>query len=114
MAEPRLPRDEVAASLEAGRDLGPEYDDAVAASLAERLDQIVEERVRAGVADQVAKRTHLSEARGEARTSVAIASLIFAVPLSAIAGGTAGALGLMLTWTGIVLVNVILAWEPKA
>jgi hypothetical protein len=114
MAEPRLTREEVAASLAAGRDLGPDYDQAVADSLVDQLDRIVEERVRTRVAEQVDARTQASEARHEARTSVAIASLIFAVPLSAIAAGTAGVVGLILTWVGIVLVNIILAWDPRS
>lgn len=113
MGQPRLPRDEVTASLATGRDLGPEYDDQVAAALSERLDRIVEERVRTEVEDRAAANARGSEARVEARTSVAIASLIFAVPLSAIAAGTAGGLGLLFTWLGIVIVNVVLVWEPR-
>lgn len=113
MGQPRLPQDEVTASLAAGRDLGPEYDDQVAAALTERLDQIVEKRVRAEVEERSTTQTRGSELRVEARTSVAIASLIFAVPLSTIAAGTAGGLGLLFTWLGIVIVNVVLVWEPR-
>ncbi|PSL00124.1 hypothetical protein CLV63_102250 [Murinocardiopsis flavida] len=41
-----VPRNDVAASLKISRELGPEYDDAIADSLAERLDHAIDARIR--------------------------------------------------------------------
>ena len=39
-------RTELTAALRADRELGPEYDDALAASLVERIDETIDARVR--------------------------------------------------------------------
>ena len=44
-----------------------------------------------------------------ARIGVAVGSLALGIPLSAIAGASAGAAGLAIAWAGIVTVNVAFA-----
>ena len=45
--------------------------------------------------------------------ALAITSLGIGIPLSAIAGGTAGLAGLVVAWIGIVGVNVAFAWSQR-
>ncbi|TDQ53396.1 hypothetical protein [Actinorugispora endophytica] len=109
------PRNEIAASLQAGRELGPEYDDAIAASLAERLDQSIAEQVRSQL-DARAASGSLPPARpakgvsgNTLRLVMGIVSLGVAIPLSAIAGGMGGAPGLLIAWIGILMVYFVVA-----
>jgi hypothetical protein len=45
--------------------------------------------------------------------ALAIVSLGIGIPISAIAGGTAGLAGLIVAWIGIVGVNVAFAWSQR-
>jgi len=45
--------------------------------------------------------------------ALAITSLGIGIPLSAIAGGTAGLAGLVVAWIGIVGVNLAFAWSQR-
>lgn len=47
------------------------------------------------------------------RFALAIVSLALGVPLTAIATGTSGVIGLILTWIGIVAVNAIYGWGGR-
>ncbi len=42
---------------------------------------------------------------------LAIVSTALAIPLTAIASGTAGLVGLLIVWVGIVMVNAVHAWS---
>ncbi|MBB6171457.1 hypothetical protein HNR23_001517 [Nocardiopsis mwathae] len=106
MSNDPLPTDELAASLRAGRELGADYDDAIAASLAERLEQSIDERVRHHVAARERAQPRGVPAR-TARMVLAIITLGLAVPLTAISGGYGGALGVAATWSGLVLLYII-------
>ncbi|PSL00123.1 hypothetical protein CLV63_102249 [Murinocardiopsis flavida] len=111
-------KDEVAVALQTGRELGPEYEDAVAASLAERLERTIDQRVRAEVAEQVA---HAAARPDPAQTPAAqqgpssavgvtaFFSLLFAAPMSFALLERAGLPGLIVLWTGIILLNLVVA-----
>ncbi|ELS53773.1 hypothetical protein [Streptomyces viridochromogenes] len=103
------------ATLRARRELGEEYESALVDSFMEKVDQridgAVERRLRRQLAEQqmVAARGARSpkptDSFGE-RFGFGIVSLVVAIPLSGIGGGVAGLSGLLVTWVGIVGVNV--------
>ncbi|MFJ4621366.1 hypothetical protein [Streptomyces sp. NPDC088812] len=109
---------ELNATLQARRELGEEYESALVDSFLEKVDQridgAVERRVRRQFAEQqmVAARDGRSpgatDSWGE-RFGFGIVSLVLAVPLSAIGVGAADLPGLLVSWAGIVGVNVVQA-----
>jgi hypothetical protein len=108
-----LKRD-LGATLAARKDLGDDYESALVdsflAKVDARLDQQVEKRVRRELAEQTMEHHRRSDRRsfrGRGRSGIlAYGSLVFAVPLSAIAAVNTGISGLLVTWVGIVGVNV--------
>ncbi|MFI8392035.1 hypothetical protein [Streptomyces sp. NPDC085540] len=100
------------ATMDARRELGPEYEAALVDSFVEKVDT----QVRRRLAEE-----RLSAARGTGRTpsvvpgdgnfgerfGFAIITLVLAIPLSAIAATQARLPGLIVTWVGIVGVNFI-------
>ncbi|WP_254406096.1 hypothetical protein [Streptomyces sp. AC627_RSS907] len=109
---------ELDATLRTRRELGEEYESALVDSFLEKVDQridgVVERRVRRQLAEQqmTAARDSRSprptDSFGE-RFGFGIVSLVLAVPLSAIGGGIAQLPGLLTAWAGIVGVNVVQA-----
>ena len=111
---------ELAATIQARKDLGEEYESALVDSFMEKIDQRldaqIERRVRRELAEHQTSfaRTGRPVARpGQsvagggrfaARYGLAGFSLILAIPLSAIASNS-GLPGLLVTWIGIVGVN---------
>jgi len=91
MSEKLVPRDEARAALEARRELGPDYEDELVERFAERLEARIRERAPARTNQQ--------------STAIAIVSLLAAIPLIAIAGGTVGLAGVIAVCTALVLVN---------
>ncbi|MBB6551943.1 hypothetical protein [Nonomuraea rubra] len=106
MPDKRL-RDDLQATLDARRDLGPEYETALVDSFVERLDATIAARVRAELdhADPVrVKRRHPTAPM----VPIVLGSLGIGVPLTAIAA-SAGGEGLFVAWLSIVLINVAAA-----
>ncbi|WP_217205317.1 hypothetical protein [Streptomyces sp. AC550_RSS872] len=109
---------ELNATLQARRELGDDYESALVDSFMEKVDQridgAVERRLRRQLAEQqmVAARGTRSpkstDSFGE-RFGFGIVSLVVAIPLSAIGGGVAGLRGLLVSWIGIVGINVVQA-----
>ncbi|MBT2426659.1 hypothetical protein J7F02_13490 [Streptomyces sp. ISL-112] len=112
---------ELAATLQARRELGPEYESALVDSFLEkveqRLDATLDRRVRRHLAEQQVTtardprsiRTPSAGAPtgfGE-RFGFGVVSLVLAVPLSAIGVVNAGIEGLVVAWLGIVGVNAV-------
>ncbi|MEU6344843.1 hypothetical protein ABZ883_28275 [Streptomyces sp. NPDC046977] len=116
--DPELKK-EFAATLQARKDLGEEYESALVDSFLEKIDQRidaqVERRVRRELAEhqtafaragrQVGPRGDEGRSRFGARYGFAGFSLIMAIPLSAI-GASEHLPGLLIAWAGIVGVNV--------
>ncbi|UYQ62511.1 hypothetical protein [Streptomyces peucetius] len=112
--DPELEK-ELDATLRARRDLGEDYDSALVESflekVGERLDATVDRRVRRQAAEQQmtvargAGRQRSADSFGE-RFGFGIVTMILAIPLSAIGVANAGLPGLVVTWLGIVGVNV--------
>jgi hypothetical protein len=109
-----LPRDDLAAALQARRELGPDYDAAFADSLAARVDQIIAARLAAGRgpspgdAPAAPSAYDRANADGERKVTITIAcvSLGVSIPLSGIAAGMHSLAALLIIWTGIVMVNL--------
>ncbi|WP_405798670.1 hypothetical protein [Streptomyces sp. NBC_01506] len=115
--DPELKK-ELDATLQARRELGPEYESALIESFLEKLDQRVDSttdrRVRRQLAEQqmvVARGARLPTAEETfgARYGFGIISLVLAIPLSAIAVVQGELAGLCVAWLGIVAVNVVQA-----
>jgi hypothetical protein len=119
-SDPELHK-ELNATLQARKDLGPEYEseliDSFLEKASQRLDSQVESRVRrelaqqqmagARVAARGSRRGHDREADNRNRRfGLASVSLVLAIPLSAIAAVNTHLAGLLITWAGIVGVNV--------
>ncbi|MDX3309886.1 hypothetical protein ACWGH3_24470 [Streptomyces sp. NPDC054884] len=106
------------ATLQTRRELGEEYESALVESFLEKVDQridgAVERRVRRQFAEQQmaaardSRSPQATDSWGE-RFGFGIVSLVLAVPLSAIGVGTEGLPGLIVSWVGIVGVNVVQA-----
>jgi hypothetical protein len=97
VSEPLIPRDELRASLEARRELGPEFDDELVEAFASRIEQRLQGRPQPARAQR--SRDH--------ETAIAIVSMGVAIPLIAIAGNFAGLAGIVAVCAALVLVNVV-------
>jgi hypothetical protein len=91
---------ELQATLSARRELGPEYDEQFIERLATRLTAQVREEVAK------APKPHPSGFSPEQRIPIAICSLIFGIPLVAIAGGIGGIGGVIAAFAALILINV--------
>lgn len=103
--EEREIRQDLAATVEARKELGPEYEGELVASFVERIDATVQRRVDA----ELERRREGDESAGGGSFVVALVSLGTGIPITAIAGGTADLPGIITVWLGIVGVNAALA-----
>ena len=101
---------DVQAALAARRELGFEYEEAIAAGLLDRVNQLA--LMRASEVRREAERIdHVAEAEKESRTQrfvLGIISLGVGIPITAISANVVdpGLVGLLISWAGIVGVNV--------
>lgn len=116
MVERELRRD-VEAALAARRELGPDYEDQVAAGLAERIDELVAIRLADSRADVSERQLDREDERTSARQRfvLGIVSLGAGIPITAISATNVepGAVGVAISWLGIVGVNVAAAWGAR-
>lgn len=105
MSTSELPRDDLAASLAARRELGPDYDAAFVDAVAERLERA--SAARRPVITEIEKGE-----RAMALTVVCV-SLGVSIPTTAIAAEEAGLAGLVVVWLALVLINVAFALRPR-
>ncbi len=98
MTEREQLRSELESTLAARRELGAELEPQLVESFLDRVEQHLEERARV--------QTPVPRDRGQ-ELGLAIVSLVLSIPLIAIAGERAGALGVALVCVAIVLVNVL-------
>jgi hypothetical protein len=92
-----VPRDELQATLAARRELGPEYEDELVESFARRIEERLQERPPQ---PQRVVRKDPSQV-----TAITIVSILAAIPMIAIAGGTVGVPGVALVCLALVLIN---------
>lgn len=106
-----LPSDlaaDVRATAQAAQELGPQYHDALAESLADKVEAELRERRLPIQAPAPAPPAHPAGAGQQ--LALAIVSLGVGVPLTAIAanaGNLNPLIGMLIVWIGIVLVNVV-------
>jgi hypothetical protein len=116
-----MSRDELGATLAARNELGKDYEPAIVDALAERVEQVVQARVAAQLAQarqpppmtQGPMPTSPSVLSGWARGAVAITSLGIAIPATAVAGDVAGLAGVVVCWAGIAIVNLAAAVNAR-
>lgn len=119
--DPELMR-ELSATLHTRKELGQEYEEELIASFLEKIDKrletVVDKRMRRQLAEE-----QMVVARGSTRSQsgspsypenmgarlLGVASLVLAIPLSAIAAVNTGLAGLLVCWGGIVAVNGVQA-----
>jgi hypothetical protein len=110
-------RREVEAALGARRELGFEYEEAIAAGLLDRVNQLA--LMRASEIRREAERVNeVAAAERSSRTQrfvLGIVSLGVGVPITAITAATVhpGILGVAVAWAGIVGVNVAAAINSR-
>ena len=106
---------EIASALAARRELGPDYEEAIASALAEKMAKEINARVTAELAAQGAAPAPARPARqrrehqvGTSSATVPIASLVAGIPITAIVAGTSNGnvFAIGITWLGIALVNM--------
>ncbi|WP_103964403.1 hypothetical protein [Nonomuraea solani] len=108
MSHNRPIRDDLQATLDARRDLGPEYEAALVDSFVERLDATIAARVQAELG-RPGTPPIKKQAPGRPMVPIVLGSLGIGVPLTGIAASSAGLVGLMVVWLSIVVVNVAAA-----
>lgn len=91
--------DDVAVSLAVRDDLGLQHEPAVIAEFLDRVGAAIDERVE----EQVAQR--LKRVKGGGTPGLPFFSLVFGIPLTAIAS-TEDLPGMLIVWGGIALVNL--------
>jgi len=110
--------DEVRAAAETHRELPPEYQSAVIDSFLSKVDREIDARVDARVANYGPGR--LRGGHGHNPAFFVLATLVFGIPLSAIAVAAgahpAGFWGLVVVWVGIVAINLVYLgrWRPPS
>ncbi|MFJ3911620.1 hypothetical protein [Streptomyces vinaceus] len=102
---------ELDATLDARRELGPDYEAALVDSFVEKVDtqvrrRLAEERLAAARGGPAGRPSPLDGGFGE-RFGFAIVTLVLAIPLSAIGATQAGLSGLLVAWAGVLGVNFI-------
>lgn len=116
-AERAETRRDVEAALAARRELGAEYEEHLAAGLADRVEQLVAYRTaelqRRSDADRLEESTEKS--RRTQRFVLGIVSLGAGIPITAISAAMVdpGLIGVLVSWAGIVGVNVAAALNDR-
>ncbi|MGN9844105.1 hypothetical protein ACTMTI_38865 [Nonomuraea sp. H19] len=108
MSDKRPIREDLQATLDARRDLGPDYEAALVESFVERLDATIAARVRAEL-DMYGPGPRKVKNPGAAMIPIALGSMGIGIPLTAIAVGGAGPVGLVVAWLAIAVINVAAA-----
>ncbi|WP_030156472.1 hypothetical protein [Streptomyces sp. NRRL S-244] len=103
---------ELDATLDARRELGPEYEAALVDSFVEKVDtqvrrRLAEERLAAARGGGRATGPSPIEGGFGERFGFAIITLVLAIPLSAIGATQAGFSGLLVAWAGVLGVNFV-------
>ncbi|HEU4812116.1 MAG TPA: hypothetical protein VFT00_08225 [Nocardioides sp.] len=113
MGEDELERSEIEAVLETRRELGPSYDAALVDSFAERIERAVEKRTAEVVSSRDLGRIH-TDGAGKRQLALGIVSTVAAVPISITLGVSDQPLALIVSWAGIVGVNVAHALQGRS
>ena len=113
MGEEELERSEVEAVLETRRELGASYDAALVESFADRIERAVEKRTADVLSSRDRSRVH-ADSGGKRQLALGIVSTVAAVPISITLGVTDNLGALLVSWAGIVGVNVAHALQGRS
>ena len=110
-------RRDVQAALAARRELGMEYEEAIAAGLLDRVNQLALMR-SAEIRREADRSAEVAQAEKQARTHrlvLGIVSLGAGIPITAISANAVepGVVGLVVSWAGIVGVNLAAALRGR-
>jgi hypothetical protein len=105
MSTSELPRGDLAASLAARRELGPDYDAAFVEAVAERIQE--------ATATRRPRSTETEKGERAVTVTIACVSLGVSIPVTAIAAVQAGLAGLVVVWLAIAVINVAFALRPR-
>jgi hypothetical protein len=108
-----LPRDDLAAALAARRELGPDYDAAFLDKVVDRLDTSIEARLTAQLTERLRHDTTEAKKDRSSRVTIAVVSLIAAIPASGIAAAAGKSGGVFIVWLAITLINVAYALTSR-
>lgn len=121
----QVSREDVAATLAARQELGADFEPALVESMAQRLESVIEARVEARLAQRPPAATPAPPPAAQAmaapqamtpkmRLGLAVTSLVMAFPITGVAADFTGLAGVVVVWSGIVLVNVAAGFSPRA
>lgn len=113
MGEEEIERSEVEAVLETRRELGASYDAALVESFADRIERAVEKRTADALWSRDLRRAH-TDSSGKRQLALGIVSTVAAVPISITLGVTDNLGALLVSWAGIVGVNVAHALQGRS
>ncbi|GLW99809.1 hypothetical protein [Microtetraspora sp. NBRC 16547] len=116
MPDAPLPREELRATIEARRDLGPEYEAALTDAFLDRIEATIAQRVKAEADSRLPDTRHTAWVEQQERKralGMALGSLGIALPLTGAAGATGGMPGMIVAWAGIVAVNMAYAFGRR-
>lgn len=110
-------RRDLDATVEARRELGPEYEAELVESFVDRLDATIQQRVDERLAQAPSRVPRPADDEGDAGNGqqfvLALASLGMSIPITAIATSNGGLLETAVAWFGIVGVNAAFAWSRR-
>ena len=106
--EPNDLREEARAHLGARRDLGPEYEDEIIDSFVRKVEKIIDARIDAKLNQRRVPARPRSSVHPIAVLGTAMA---LGIPLTAIAGGIAGATGMITVWVSIIFLVIYFDWR---
>lgn len=102
-------KEDLAAAVAARRELGEQYEDHVAAALAQRLETYIDERVESAM-ERTRKQ---AKSDSEAFLKVAMPVLGFGIPLSIVGAIVAGSNGFLAVLGMIFVINVLWLWRSR-
>ncbi|TDD58670.1 hypothetical protein E1263_18355 [Kribbella antibiotica] len=96
-------RKDLRAAVAARQELGPEYEAEIIEGFLERLDA---QRRATAVPEPVQPPAHPSREKDPGGLALAIVSMGVAVPITAISANMAGVTGVVVSWVGLVGINL--------
>ena len=108
--------EEIRAAAETYSELGPGYRDAVIESFLEKVGGEIDARVADRLTQQPAPGRQRRNSASGSSLALAVVSMVLGIPISAIAVAAgshpAGALGLIVVWVAIAVINLGYAMSP--
>jgi hypothetical protein len=98
-------RKDLRAAVAARQELGPEYEAEIIDSFLAKLDERDAYR-QPGVLPEPVRPSHPSREQDPGGLALAIVSVVAAIPITAISADMIGPFGVVISWAGLVMINV--------